>query len=119
MTTTMKQGLITSIPKPNKDNFLIENWRPISLLNIDYRILAQVYAKRLKMNLEEIISENQNGFVAKHHINSNNRLVLDFIDDSNYINSDALLVFLDFYKAFDSIEHSFIIQTLHTFGFGD
>lgn len=43
MTTTMK--LITLIPKPGKDPLIIENWRPVSLLNIDYKILAQVYAK--------------------------------------------------------------------------
>lgn len=119
MTTTMKQGLITLIPKPGKDPLIIENWRPVSLLNIDYKILAQVYAKRLKKNLEEIISENQNGFMANRHISSNVRLVLDLIDYSDYINSKALMVFLDFYKAFDSIEHSFIIQTLQILGFGD
>lgn len=62
MTTTMKQGLLTLIPKPGEDHLIIENWRPISLLNIDYKIIAQVYAKRLKKNLVEIISENQNGF---------------------------------------------------------
>lgn len=119
MTTTMKQGLITLIPKPGKDPLTIENWRPISLLNVDYKILAQAYAKRLKKNLEEIISENQNGFMAKRHISSNIRLVLDLIDYSDHINSKALMVFLDFYKAFDSIEHSFIIRTLQIFGFGD
>ena len=45
MTTTMKQGLITLIPKPGKDPLIIENWRPVSLLNIDYKVLAQVFAK--------------------------------------------------------------------------
>ena len=119
MTATMKQGLITLIPKPGKDHLSLENWRPISLLNIDYKILAQVYAKRLKLHLSEIISENQNGFMANRHIRSNIRLVLDLIDYSNYIDSKALMVFLDFYKAFDSIEQEFISQTLLTLGFGN
>lgn len=102
MTATMKQGLITLIPKPDKDHLLIENWGPISFLNIDYKISSQVYAKCVKNNLDEI-SENQNGFTAKRHISSNIRLILDLIDYSDYVNSNALLVFLDFYKAFDSI----------------
>ncbi len=57
LTTTMKQGLIVLIQKPNKDIFNLDNWRPIALLNIDYKILAAVYANRLKQCLEEVISE--------------------------------------------------------------
>jgi len=48
MSATMKQGIISLIPKPNKDLLIIDNWRPITLLNIDYKILAFVYATRLK-----------------------------------------------------------------------
>lgn len=36
MSTSMKQGVITLIPKPDKDHLLLENWRPTTLLNIDY-----------------------------------------------------------------------------------
>lgn len=57
--------------------------------------------------------------MAKRHFSSNIRLVLDLIDYSDFINSNALMLFLDFYKAFDSIEHSFIIQTLQILGFGN
>ena len=44
MSTSMKQGIITLIPKPEKDHLMIENWRPITLLNIDYKIISLVYA---------------------------------------------------------------------------
>lgn len=56
--------------------------------------------------------------MAKRHITSNIRLVLDLIDYPDYINANAIMVFLDLYKAFDSIEHS-IIQSLQIFGFVD
>ena len=56
MITTMKQGVIPLIPKPDKDNILIENWRPITLLTIDYKFLASVYATRLKMGLLHIVA---------------------------------------------------------------
>lgn len=46
MTTTMKQGFVSMIPKPNKDSLFLENWRPIALLNVDYKLLALVYAIR-------------------------------------------------------------------------
>ncbi len=51
----MKQGVISLIPKPDKDLLVIDNWRPISLLTLDYKILASVYAKRLSYGLGNII----------------------------------------------------------------
>lgn len=118
MSISMKQGVITLIPKPDKDHLLIENWRPITLLNIDYKMFSLVYAKRLKKGLEEIISETQTGFMANRHISSNIRLVLDLLDYSDNIDNDSLIVFLDFYKAFDTVGHYFLFKALQTFGFG-
>lgn len=54
---TLYQGLLTLIPKPNKDSRRIDNWRPICLLNNDYKILAGIFAKRLKIVLNDIIDE--------------------------------------------------------------
>lgn len=118
MSTTMKQGIISLIPKPNKDPLSIENWRLITLLNVDYKLFALVFAKRLKSNLAEIINETQTGFMANRHISNNIRLVLDLLDYSEYVESQAIIVFLDFYKAFDTVEHPFIYKALNLFGFG-
>ncbi len=103
----MKQGLITSIPKPGKDLLSPLITGPITLLNLDYKILSLVLAKRLKTGLSDIINETQTGFMPKRHISCNIRLILDLIDYANYINSDAIILFLGFYKAFDTIEHKF------------
>ncbi len=51
---SMKQGLICLIPKPNKDSSLLDNWRPNTLLNSDYKILASVYAEKIKHCLANI-----------------------------------------------------------------
>lgn len=118
MTTTMKQGIISLIPKPGKDPHLIDNWRPITLLTIDYKILASVYANRLKSDLNSIIAETQTGFMKNCHISNNIRLVLDLLDYADNVDSDAFVLFLDFYKAFDTIEHPFLIQAIKAFGFG-
>lgn len=119
MTTTMKQGIITLIPKPDKDLLSLDNWRPITLLNVDYKILSLILARRLKKGLSEIINETQTGFMANRHISCNIRLVLDLIDYSDYVESEALILFLDFYKAFDTVEHQFLFQALKIFGFGE
>ena len=45
ITTTMKQGIVTLIPKPDKDHLSLDNWRPITLLNVDYKILSLIFAR--------------------------------------------------------------------------
>ena len=69
-------------------------------------------ARRLKKGLSEIINETQTGFMADRHISCNISLVLDLIDYSDYVESDALILFLDFYKAFNTVEHQFLFQAL-------
>lgn len=103
---TLSQGLLTLIPKPNKDSILIDNWRPICLLNNDYKVLAQIFTKRLKMVLDYIIDETQSGFMRCRHISNNIRLVLDLIDYPDLYSDEAYILFLDFRKAFDKIEHN-------------
>ena len=53
--------------------------------------------------------------MSNRHISSNIQLVLNLLDYSDYINSNALILFLDFYKAFDTVEHYFLFQTLQAF----
>lgn len=77
---TLSQGLLTLIPKPRKDLLLIDNWRPICLLNNDYKLLASLLANRLKKTLTYIIDEAQSGFLKNRHISDNVRLVLDLLD---------------------------------------
>lgn len=115
---TLCQGLITLIPKPGKDPLLLDNWRPISLLNNDYKILAQILANRMKPVLDQVIDESQSGFMQNRHISNNIRLILDIIDYPELVQDDSLILFLDFYKAFDSLEHEFIFTALNKFGFG-
>ncbi len=113
---TMKQGIISLIPKANKDILSIDNWRPITLLTVDYKVLALVYVNRLKTNLDSIISETQSVFLKGRHISNNIRLVLDLLDYANSVHSNSLILFLDFYKAFDTIEHQFLLKSLKLFG---
>ncbi len=116
---TMKRGLITLIPKAEKDPLSIDNWRPITLSCTDYKLLALVYANRLNSGLTKVISECQSAFIKGRNIHFHSRLILDMLDYSHLIDKDSLILFLDFYKAFDSLEHCFIVETFKCMGFGD
>ena len=114
-----RSGIINLIPKKDKDPLYLDNWRPISILNTDYKIIAKCLALRLKKVLPEIISNDQTGFLPGRYIGENIRLVLDMIDFTNTTNLPGLMFLADFEKAFDKLEWSFLFQALEFFGFGD
>ena len=66
----------------------------------------------MKSILDHIIDETQSGFMRQRHIANNIRLVLDLIDYADLCNDNSLILFLDFRKAFDTIEHDFMFQAL-------
>ncbi len=53
-----KCGIITSIHKKGKNRLYLNNWRPISLLNTDYKIIAKLLAVRLQAVLPSIINDD-------------------------------------------------------------
>ena len=109
---SLKQGVITLIPKPHKDLLSIDNWRPITLLNNDYKIIALIFAKRLKSCLNDLIDECQSGFMKGRHISNNLRLVLDLVEYRDLLDDFPVILFLDFQKAFDTVSHNFIFDCL-------
>ena len=58
MPVTQKQGLIVTLPKPDKARYNLKNWRPITLLTVDYKIAPAVIAERLKKILPKIINQS-------------------------------------------------------------
>ena len=118
LTLLQKQSIITLLPKKDKDLTNLGNWRPISLLNTDYKIGTKVIANRLRKVLESIIDTSQTGFVKGRYIGENIRLLLDILDQSEENRDSGLLFFTDFEKAFDSINHDYIIKVLHFLNFG-
>ena len=69
--------------------------------------------------MAQIISDTQSGFLKERSIHNNIRLVLDLLDYSDRIEDDGFILFLDFCKAVNRVEHPFILDTLQHFGFGD
>ena len=114
-----KRGTITLIPKGDENLSDLKNWRPISLLNIDYKILSKVLAKRMEQHLPKLIHSDQTGFVNGRYIGQNIRLLSDIMAFSDSKNFQGILLFVDFEKAFDTLEWSFISKTLEVFNFGN
>ena len=109
---------ILSLIFKKSDRLLLKNYRPISLSNTDYKILACTLAYRLHKVLKMIISQDQTGYVKQRFIGQNIRAVEDVIDYyENKLEIGGLVIFLDFEKAFDSLEWKFMFQTLEKFGF--
>ena len=98
--------------------YFIKNWRPLTLLNCDYKLAAKAIANRLKVFLPNLINNDQTGFIKGRFIGENIRLMDSIICYAKEKNIPGLLLFLDFEKAFDTIEWPFIRKTLEFFGFG-
>ncbi len=62
MSITQRHGVISLLPKKDKDILELKNWRPISLLNQDYKLAAKYIASRIKTYLSNLIHYDQTGF---------------------------------------------------------
>ena len=100
------------------DKELLDNWRPISLLCVDYKIIAKVLSLRLKKALPHILGEEQTCGVLGRTIFENLYTLRDTIGYTNDHDLPGYIVSLDFQKAFDKVDHSFLRKTLTAFGFG-
>lgn len=117
LTEMQKKAAINLIFKKGDRN-MIKNYRPISLLNIDLKIITKALAIRISSIIANLIDENQTA-VPGRHIENNIHIVQDMIDYINDNDESAALIFLDQEKAFDRMSHSFTIKTLKSFGFGN
>ena len=117
LSSTQKEGVITCIPKGNKCKKYIQNWRPISLLNVSYKIASGCIANRIKTILPSIINSDQSGFMSGRFSGDNIRLLYDILNSSLEHKKTGLLLLIDFEKAFDSVAWSFIKKSLVYFNF--
>ena len=118
MSSSQKQAIITLIEKKGKDRSFLENWRPISLVNVDTKIMTKAIASRIKNVLPDIIHPNQTGYVKDRFIGETIRSIYDVMDLTGKENIPGLMLFIDFQKAFDSVEWDFLFKCLEAFNFG-
>lgn len=119
LSPNQRRSVITMIPKKGKDKRFIRSWRPISVLNADYKVFSKLLSKRLAGLLPSLTNLNQTGFVKTRYIGNNVLNLQSVIEYLQCTGREGLLVSLDFKSAFDSLDHIFMLEAIRSYNLGN
>ena len=114
---TQRRAYVTLVHKKG-DRDDLSNWRPISLLNVDYKIITKTLATRLRLVVGEIISPDQTACIPGRTIEDNLFTLRDAIQYSHTHKEGFMCLSVDQEKAFDRVDHTFLQRVMEKFGFG-
>ena len=86
---------------------------------MDYKIISKALASRIKKIFPNLVSLQQTAYIENRFIGESGRLIADIIKITDILNQHKFLVTMDIEKAFDSLDHTFLISLLKNFGFGN
>ena len=119
LTNTMNTAVVKLLRKGDKDPTKTNNYRPISLLSIHYKLASCTITQRIKPVMTRLIGRQQKAYVSNNVIGS---CLINLISMMKHVSEkrmNALILLIDFRKAFDSIDLSFIRTVMTEQGFGD
>ena len=105
------------LPKDGKDPKFLKNWRPITLSNCDFKLITKTLSWRLAKVVDGVIGPNQTAYMKDRQISDNLNTLLYTLEQNGDL--EGMIVSLDAEKAFDSIEHWYIRETLKKIGLND
>ncbi|CAI5479668.1 unnamed protein product [Closterium sp. Yama58-4] len=112
---SMLTGRTVLIPKRG-DSSLVENLRPITCMNADYKVLALCLANRLQLVLPQVIHPSQTAFIKNRKIGDTINDTLDIMDWAAFSSAPLLALTVDFRKAYDLVDRPFLLQALAVLG---
>ena len=118
LSLSQRRGIITLTFKKG-DRLDARNWRPISLLNVDYKIAARAIAGRLLKVIHLVVEKDQTCGVPGRYIGENVAFLRDVVSYATTFDSPVAILSLDQEKAFDRVDWGFMLSTLRTMGFGE
>ena len=111
-----KIGIIAIFYKNKGEKEKLENYRPISLLNTDYKIITKILANRLKVVIDTVIGKSQTYSIPGRNIGDT---IITLREINRYMGSrGGIWLGLDMEKAFDRVEHEYLFKVLDKLGFG-
>ena len=116
---SLELATINVFPKPSKDKQLCDSYRPLSMLNVDYKIFSKVLALRMEPVMPFLIHEDQTGFIQQRQGSDNIRKLFHVIELSKQTEESRFVISMDARKAFDTIEFEYLFYTLRQMNFGD
>ena len=115
---TLRQALISLVPKKGKDLEDCKNYRPISLMQIDVKIISKILANRLDSVISSLIHTDQVGFIRGGSSSDNIRRLINVMWSVGDVQSPVAAISVDAEKAFDMVEWGYLFKILEEFGFG-
>ena len=115
---SLNASFIALIPKKN-DASNIRDFRPITLVGSLYKILAKVLANRLKVVLDQLISESQNSFVGGRQILDSVLIANECADSRTKSKIAGVICKLDIEKVYDNVNWEELLKLLMKMGFGE
>lgn len=94
----------------------LSNWRPISLLFSDYKILSKILANRLKTTLKNVINKDQTGGIPGRHITDNLTTIRNIINNTNKKEAKAIIS-VDLEKAYDRVDRQILYEAMSKLGY--
>lgn len=110
------RGLISLLHKANSRSQLT-NWRPITLLNIAYKLFAKALQMRVHLVLMEIVTMDQSAFLPLRFILDNILLTHETMDWAKFTKQLLIFLKLDFSKAYNMVEWPFLFEAMRKMGF--
>ena len=112
------RGILSLIPKKSKNTLEVKNWRPLTLLTIDYKIISKALDNCLKQVLPYLIEPYQTGFMEGRNILTNIIKLMQIMTNAQRQKIAGLVLAIDFEKCFDCVEHTAVKGALEYYGFG-